>query len=61
MIKIGSDCLNEGRKVIANYTQKEIYENIKNESKDEIKKLEMNIILEKEKNYDTTSNIFNCC
>ena len=48
MLKIGSNCLMEGRKVVAGLTQKEIYEKIKNESKDEIQKLELNILLEKE-------------
>ena len=48
MLKIGSNCLIEGRKVVAGLTQKEIYQKIKNESKDEIQRLEMNIILEKE-------------
>ena len=48
MLKIGSSCLLEGRKIVAGLTQKEIYEKIKNESKEEIQKLEMNIIVEKE-------------
>jgi hypothetical protein len=48
MLKIGSSCLIEGRKVVAGLTQKEIYEKIKNESKDEIQRLEMNVLLEKE-------------
>jgi len=48
MLKIGSQCLLEGRKAVAGLTQKEIHEKIKNESKDEIKRLEMNIIVEKE-------------
>lgn len=48
ILKIGSTCLMEGRKIVAGLTQKEIYEKIKNESKEEIQKLEMNIIVEKE-------------
>ena len=48
MLKIGSSCLLEGRKVVARLNQKEIYQKIKNESKEEIQKLEMNIIVEKE-------------
>ena len=48
MLKIGSSCLMQGRKIVAGLTQKEIYEKIKNESKEEIQKLEMNIIVEKE-------------
>jgi hypothetical protein len=48
MLKIGSQCLLEGRKAVAGLTQKEIHQKIKNESKDEIQRLEMNIIVEKE-------------
>ena len=48
ILKIGSTCLMEGRKIVAGLTQKEIYEKIKKESKEEIKRLEMNIIIEKE-------------
>ena len=48
MLKIGSQCLLEGRKAVAGLTQKEIYQKIKNESKEEIQKLEMNILGEKE-------------
>lgn len=48
MLKIGSSCLLEGRKVVAGLTQKEIYQKIKDESKDEIQKLELDIQMEKE-------------
>jgi hypothetical protein len=48
MLKIGSSCLLEGRKVVAGLSQKEIYQKIKDESKVEIEKLEMEIVLEKE-------------
>lgn len=48
MLKIGSNCLIEGRKVAVGLTQKEIYKKIQNESKDEIQKLEFDIQLEKE-------------
>jgi len=48
MIKIGSECLLEGRKVVAGLTQKEIYEKIKEESKDEIRKMELEIVVERE-------------
>jgi hypothetical protein len=46
--KIGSDALLEGRKVISGLTQKEIYEQIKEDKREEIQKLEMRIIMEKE-------------
>ena len=48
MLKIGSSCLLEGRKVVSGLTQKEIYQKIRNESKEEIQQLEMNIQVEKE-------------
>ena len=48
MIKIGSECLLEGRKVVAGLTQKEIYEKIKEESKEEIQKIELEVRIEKE-------------
>jgi hypothetical protein len=63
MLKIGSNCLMEGRKVVAGLTQKEIYQKIKNESKDEIQKLELNILLEKEmtkKMEERITKIYDC-
>ena len=48
MLKIGSNCLYEGRKSVAGLTQKEIYQKIKEESKIEIEKLQLDIMLEKE-------------
>jgi len=48
MLKIGSECLLEGRKVVASLTQKEIYEKIKNEFKEEVTKMELNIVTERE-------------
>jgi hypothetical protein len=48
MLKIGSECLFEARNMVAGLTQKEIYQKIKDESKSEIQRLEMNIVLEKE-------------
>ena len=48
ILKIGSSCLLEGRKVVAGLSQKEIYQKIKDESKEEIEKLELEILLEKE-------------
>ena len=48
MLKIGSNCLKEGRQAVANLTQKEIYNKIKDESKAEIDKLELNLLVEKE-------------
>jgi len=48
MLKIGSDCLREGRNVVAGLTQKDIYNKIKNESKEEVSKLEMDLIIQRE-------------
>ena len=48
MLKIGSTCLNEGRNAVAGLTQKEIYNKIKDETKAEIQKLELDLLVEKE-------------
>ena len=48
MLKIGSNCLLEGRNAVAGLTQKEIYNKIKDETKVEIQKLEINLLVEKE-------------
>jgi hypothetical protein len=48
MLKIGSSCILEGRKFVAGLTQKEIYQKIRDESKEEIEKLELSIMAEKE-------------
>ena len=48
MLKIGSNCLKEGRQAVAGLTQKEIYNKIKDESKEEIDKLELDLLVEKE-------------
>ena len=48
MLKIGSDCLKEGRNAVAGLTQKEIYAKIKEESSGDVHRLEMEIILQKE-------------
>lgn len=48
ILKIGSDCLLEGRKVVAGLTQNELYEKIKSESKEEIEKLELDMLVERE-------------
>ena len=48
MIKIGCDCLNEGREAIAKLTQQELTQKIKEETKREIEKLETEIIIERE-------------
>ena len=36
MLKIGSECLKEGRNAVVGLTQKEIYEKIKDETKEEV-------------------------
>ena len=48
MLKIGSICLNEGRNYVANLSQEEIYKKIKEESKSEIDKIEMNLMVQRE-------------
>lgn len=48
MLKIGSDTLKEGRKVITNLTNDEVYKKIENDFKKEIESLDMEIKLEKD-------------
>ena len=48
MLKIGSNCLKEGRQAVAGLTQNELYNKIKDETKDEIQKLETNLLVERE-------------
>ena len=48
MLKIGSECLREGRNAAIGLSQKEIHQKIKDESNDEIQRLAMDILLEKE-------------
>lgn len=51
MLKIGSDCLKEGRKAISTLTQKEIYNKLKEETKKDIQKLEMDLLVQ-ERSYN---------
>ena len=48
ILKIGCECLIEGRKVVAGLTQNEIYNKIKQESIEQTRKLESDILIEKE-------------
>jgi len=48
MLKIGSECIIEAKKYITNLTQEEIYNKLKDESLESIKKLEMDVTLQKE-------------
>lgn len=48
MLKIGSECLLEGRKAVAGLTQKDIYNKIKEETREEVQRLELNILVERE-------------
>ena len=48
MLKIGCQCLEEGRKSVIGFSQKEIYQKIRNETKEDIEKLELDILVERE-------------
>lgn len=48
MLKIGSECLFEGRKAVAGLTQKDIYNKIKEETRGEVQRLELDILVERE-------------
>jgi hypothetical protein len=47
MLKIGSDCIKQGRKVVSTLSQQEIYQKLKNETQKDIQKLEMDLLVEK--------------
>ena len=48
MLKIGSECLLEGRKAVVGLTQKDIYNKVKEESREEVQRLELDILVERE-------------
>jgi len=48
MLKIGCECLREGRNAVVNMSQKEIYNKIKDETSEELKRLELDIIVQQE-------------
>jgi len=48
MLKIGSECLKEGRNAAIGLSQKEIYQKIKDETKEEVERLELDIVIQKE-------------
>ena len=48
MLKIGSECLLEGRKAVVGLTQKDIYNKVKEESREEMQRLELDILVERE-------------
>lgn len=57
MIKIGSECLLESRKAIVNLTQKEMFNKIKHETREELNKLEIDIVVQKEVNKKMEENM----
>lgn len=48
MLKIGCECLEEGRKVIAGLSQQEIYNKIKEENRADLKKMELDLTVQRE-------------
>jgi hypothetical protein len=48
MLKVGSECLLEARKAIAILTQREMFNKMKEESREEVKKLEIDCLVQKE-------------
>lgn len=48
MLKIGGECLIEARKAVAALTQREMYNKLKEETKEEVKKLEIDNLVQKE-------------
>jgi len=48
MLKIGSECLREARNAVAGLSQKELYNKIKAESREEVQKLELDLVVQRE-------------
>lgn len=48
ILKIGCECLKEGRNAVIGLSQKEIYQKIKDETKEEVHRLELDIVVQKE-------------
>lgn len=48
MLKIGTECLLKSRKVVVGLTQKDIYNKVKEESREEVQRLELDILVERE-------------
>ena len=59
MIKIGSECILEGRKAVTSLTQNEIYQKLKNETRKEVERLEMDLLVEKKVNSEMEVKIRN--
>jgi len=57
MLKIGSECLKEGRKAISTLTQKEIYNKLKEETKKDIQKLEMDLLVQKQIKFEKEEDL----
>ncbi len=52
MLKIGSECIKEGRKAVTILTQNEIYEKLKGETQKEVEKLELDLLVQQKVNND---------
>lgn len=50
MLKIGSECIKEGRKAVTILTQNEIYEKLKGETQKEVEKLELDLLVQQKIN-----------
>lgn len=59
MIKIGSECIIEGRKAVTSLTQNEIYQKLKNETQKEVEKLEMDLLVKDKINSEMEIKIKN--
>ncbi len=57
MLKIGIECLKEGRKAISTLTQKEIYNKLKEETKKDIQKLEMDLLVQKQIKFEKEEDL----
>jgi hypothetical protein len=57
MLKIGSSCLLEGRKAVSGLSQKEIYQKIEEDFKAEVKKMELDLLVQKKLNSEMDTNV----
>jgi hypothetical protein len=59
ILTMGSDMIKEARTLVAGLSQKEIYNKIREESKSEIQKLELDLLVQRELNRNIDSNMRN--
>jgi hypothetical protein len=59
MLKLGSDAINEAKNRVATLSQEEVYNKIEDEFRDKLKKLEIDLLVEREMKEHSNENITN--